>query len=277
MTMEVINPATGQIIKTYDELTPEEVSHAIEKSHEAFVEWRKTGFPDRAVLVKGAAEALRENRDEYATLMAQEMGKPVKDGLAEVEKCAWCCDYYAENAERFLRQEPVDTDASRSFITFQPLGVVLAVMPWNFPFWQVIRFAAPALMAGNAGILKHASNVPGSALAIEEIFRKAGFPDNLFRTLLIGSRQVDSVIEHPLVKAVTLTGSMPAGRAVARNAGEVLRKSVLELGGSDQYIILEEADLEMAVNAGVESRLVNSGQSGISAKRVIVVETVRDT
>jgi succinate-semialdehyde dehydrogenase/glutarate-semialdehyde dehydrogenase len=202
------------------------------------------------------------------------MGKPLADARGEVEKCAWVCDYYAENAESFLAPELVETDASKSFVAYQPLGVVLAVMPWNFPFWQVFRFAAPALMAGNAGVLKHASNVPASALAIEEVFLKAGFPKNLFRTLLIGSKQVAAVIENPLVKAVTLTGSTPAGKAVASKAGEMLKKTVLELGGSDPYIILEDANLEEAVGTCVASRLINAGQSCIAAKRFIVVASL---
>jgi succinate-semialdehyde dehydrogenase/glutarate-semialdehyde dehydrogenase len=226
--------------------------------------------------MRKAAKILRENVDEYAMLMAQEMGKPVKDGRAEANKCAWVCDYYAENAVFFLKTEPAQTDAARSFISFQPLGVVLAVMPWNFPFWQVFRFAAPALMAGNACILKHASNVPGCALAIEDIFVKAGFPENIFRTLLIGSTRVDAVIENPLVTAVTLTGSTPAGKAVAAKAGEMLKKTVLELGGSDAYIILEDAHLEDAAYTCAYSRLMNSGQSCIAAKRFIVVERIRD-
>jgi len=204
------------------------------------------------------------------------MGKPVKDGRAEVEKCAWVCDFYAEQAAQFLLPEVVETEASRSFVTFQPLGVVLAVMPWNFPFWQVFRFAAPALMAGNAGVLKHASNVPGCALAIAEVFRRTGFPEHLFETLLIGSAQVDAVIEHPLVKAVTLTGSTPAGQAVASKAGAMVKKTVLELGGSDPYIILADADIEASVRTCAASRLINSGQSCIAAKRFIVVESIRE-
>jgi succinate-semialdehyde dehydrogenase/glutarate-semialdehyde dehydrogenase len=225
--------------------------------------------------MKRAAHILRERAIEYAVLMAQEMGKPVKDGRAEVEKCAWACDYYAENAETFLRPEVIQTDANKSYVAFQPLGVVLAVMPWNFPFWQVFRFAAPALMAGNAGILKHASNVPDCALAIADVFRKAGFPDHIFCTLLIGSKQVDAVIENPLVRAVTLTGSTPAGKSVAKKAGEMLKKTVLELGGSDAYVVLEDADLEAAVTMCVSSRLVNAGQSCIAAKRFIVPEAIR--
>ena len=276
MTIKVVNPATGETINEYQEMTPEEVESIIENAHEAFLSWRKTSFSERAGLMKNAAQVLRNNAEAYAKLMAQEMGKPIQGGRGEAEKCAWVCDYYADNAEKFLQPEVIETDASKSFVTFQPLGVVLAVMPWNFPFWQVFRFAAPALMAGNAGILKHASNVPGSALAIEEVFLKAGFPENIFRTLLVGSRQVEAIIENPLVKAVTLTGSTAAGRAVARKAGEMLKKSVLELGGSDPYVVLEDADLEASVMSCVASRLINSGQSCIAAKRFVVVESLRE-
>jgi succinate-semialdehyde dehydrogenase/glutarate-semialdehyde dehydrogenase len=276
MAMEVINPATGEKVKTYDTLSKEDLGHAIKASHEAFLSWKNVRFTERAQLMKNAAKILRENVDKYAKLMTVEMGKPVRDGRAEANKCAWVCDYYAENAQIFLKRETVQTDATRSFVSYQPLGVVLAVMPWNFPFWQVFRFAAPALMAGNAGVLKHASNVPGCALAIEEVFLKAGFPGNIFRTLLIGSSLVNEVIENPLVTAVTLTGSTPAGKAVASKAGEMLKKTVLELGGSDPYVILEDANLEAAVNTCVYSRLINAGQSCIAAKRFIVVETIRE-
>lgn len=275
MTLTVVNPATGKTITTYEELTPAETSDVIAQAHNAFLDWKQTSFVERARLMKRAAHILRERANEYAVLMAQEMGKPVKDGRAEAEKCAWACDYYAENAEAFLRPEVIQTDASKSYVAFQPLGVVLAVMPWNFPFWQVFRFAAPALMAGNAGVLKHASNVPACALAIADVFRTAGFPDNIFRTLLIGSKQVDAVIENPLVRAVTLTGSTPAGKAVAKKAGDMLKKTVLELGGSDAYIVLEDADLEAALTMCVSSRLVNAGQGCIAAKRFIVPEAIR--
>jgi succinate-semialdehyde dehydrogenase/glutarate-semialdehyde dehydrogenase len=275
MALQVINPATGETIKTYDEMTPAEVQSSIEQAHQAFLSWRQTSFATRAELMHGAARVLREQAAEYAILMAQEMGKPIKDGRAEAEKCAWVCDYYADNAEQFLQPEVIETDARKSFVTFQPLGVILAVMPWNFPFWQVFRFAAPALMAGNAGVLKHASNVPGCALAIENVLRQAGFPDHLFRTLLIGSRQVDAVIAHPLIKAATLTGSTPAGQAVAQKAGAMIKKTVLELGGSDAYVILADADLDAAVSTCVASRLINAGQSCIAAKRFIVVESIR--
>ncbi len=275
MKITAMNPATNKVIKTYDEMTPEKVKQVIEKAHEAFLSWRNTTNTERANLMKKAAQALRDDLEMHAKLMAEEMGKPITAGRAEAEKCAWVCEYYAENAEKFLQPEMVETDASRSYITFQPLGVVLAVMPWNFPYWQVFRFAAPGLMAGNVGVLKHASNVPGCALAIEDIFKKAGFPENVFRTLLIRSKQVDAVVENPLVKAVTLTGSTPAGRAVGSKSGEMLKKSVLELGGSDPYIVLEDANLEETVTTCVNSRLINSGQSCIAAKRFIVVDPIR--
>lgn len=275
MPMEAINPATGELIKTYPTMTVKEVEQVIRDSHETFMAWKHVSFAERSQLMKKAARVLRDRVDEYGELMALEMGKAIKEGRAEANKCAWVCDYYAENAEEFLKPEQVQTDASRSFVSFQPLGVVLAVMPWNFPFWQVFRFAAPALMAGNAGILKHSSNVPGCALAIEEVFKKAGFPEHIFRTLLIGSDRVPAVIENPLVMAVTLTGSTPAGKAVAARAGDMLKKTVLELGGSDAYVVLEDADLEDTVDTCVLSRLINAGQSCIAAKRFVVVESVR--
>ncbi|MGD8817862.1 MAG: NAD-dependent succinate-semialdehyde dehydrogenase [Acidobacteriota bacterium] len=274
MSMQVINPATGELVREYDETTSEAVEAIIEASHAAFLQWRQTDFDERAGLMRRAAEILRERTDEYAALMTEEMGKTLSEGRAETQKCAWVCDYYADNAEGFLRREMVETDAEKSFISYQPLGVVLAVMPWNFPLWQVFRFAAPALMAGNAGLLKHASNVPGCALAIEDVFRTAGFPEHVFRTLLVGGGRVAPVIEHPLVRAVTLTGSTPAGQAVAAKAGEMIKKTVLELGGSDPYVILEDADLEEAAATCATSRLINGGQSCIAAKRFIVVEPV---
>ncbi len=276
MPIETVNPATGEKIESYAEMTHDEVSRIIENTNGAYLSWRKTAFSKRSSLMKNAAGILRNNLDDYAKLMSLEMGKTLKEGRAEAEKCAWVCDYYAENAERFLAPEVIETDATKSFVTFQPLGVVLAVMPWNFPLWQVFRFAAPALMAGNAGLLKHASNVPACALAIEDVFRRAGFPEHVFRTLLIGGPRVAGVIENPLVRAVTLTGSTPAGRSVAGKAGEMLKKTVLELGGSDPYVILEDADIESAASICVTSRLINAGQSCIAAKRFVVVETVRD-
>ena len=274
MSITSVNPATGQTLKTYDEHTPEQVKDIISQAHEAWLSWRTTSFAHRAELMKRSAGILRDRKAELARLMAEEMGKPLKQGIAEAEKSAWGCEYYAENAEQHLASESIKTDSQRSYVAFDPLGVVLAVMPWNFPFWQVFRFAAPALMAGNVGVLKHASNVPGFALAIEQIFLESGFPENVFRTLLIGSKQVKAAIEHPLVRAVTLTGSTPAGQAVAAQAGAVLKKTVLELGGSDAYLVLEDADLDLAVETCVNSRLLNSGQSCINAKRFVVVETV---
>ncbi len=275
MTIRAINPATGEVVATHDEMTPAAVAGIIEDVHAVFLGWRRKSFADRAAPMRRAAAILRGNAGEYARLMAREMGKPVREGVAEAQKCASVCDFYAESAEGFLARETIATEARKSFITFNPLGVVLAVMPWNFPFWQVFRFSAPGLMAGNAAVLKHASNVPGCALAIEDIFRRAGFPENLFRTLMIGSGQVEAVIENPLVRAATLTGSGPAGRAIARKAGEMLKKTVLELGGSDPYLILEDADLELAAGVCAKGRLINSGQSCIAAKRFIAVEKIR--
>ena len=265
MSLDAVNPATGELLKTYDEMTPGETAAAVEEAHAAWKSWRTVPFAERARPMKRAAAVLRERKEEFARLMALEMGKPLKQGISEAEKCALGCDYYAEHAEAHLAPETVKTEASKSYIAFEPIGVMLAVMPWNFPFWQVFRFAAPALMAGNTGVLKHASNVPGCALAIEDVFVRAGFPKGVFRTLLVGSRQVKAVIEHPLVSAVTLTGSTPAGKAVAAQAGAVLKKTVLELGGSDPYIILEDADLDDAVNTCATSRLINSGQSCVNA------------
>ncbi len=275
MTIQTINPATGELLATYSEMAAEAVGAIIGDAHKVFLQWRRSGFAERAAPLRKAAQILRAEAVDFARLMAREMGKPVRDGVAEAQKCALVCDFYADNAARFLAREPVATEGRSSFVTFVPLGVVLAVMPWNFPFWQVFRFAAPGLMAGNAAVLKHASNVPGCALAIEDIFRRAGFPANLFRTLLIGNRQVESVLENPLICAATLTGSGAAGRAVARKAGELLKKTVLELGGSDPYLVLEDADLDLAATVCARGRLVNSGQSCIAAKRFIVVDKVR--
>ncbi len=276
MSIQAVNPATGEVVKEYPEMSPAEVDAAVNDAHEAWKGWRTVAFDERARLLKAAGATLRARKGELAKLMAVEMGKPLKQGEAEAEKCALACDYYAEHAESFLQPETVATEATRSYVAFEPLGVVLAVMPWNFPLWQVFRFAAPALMAGNAGVLKHASNVMGCALAIESVFADAGLPRNVFRALRIGSSRVKAVIEHPLVRAVTLTGSTPAGRAVASQAGQVLKKTVLELGGSDAYLVLEDADLEHAAKTCVESRLINGGQSCIAAKRFIVVAGLRE-
>ena len=274
--LQSVNPANLQILRTYSQMQPSEVRSIIDLTNEAFEEWRLTPFKLRSELMMKAAKVLKEKREDYSRLMTMEMGKPIAQSRAEVDKCAWVCEYYAENAEKFLTDELISTDALKSFVTFQPLGVVLAVMPWNFPFWQVFRFAAPGLMAGNAGILKHASNVSGCALAIEDVFREAGFPENLFRTILVPSYQMEDFIKNEKVKAVTLTGSVPAGKAVAKTAGSVLKKTVMELGGSDPYVILDDADLEMAADTCVTARLINGGQSCIAAKRFIVVEKIYD-
>jgi succinate-semialdehyde dehydrogenase/glutarate-semialdehyde dehydrogenase len=270
-----INPSSDELVAEYTETSEAEAKAALAQAQQAFGAWRRTGFGERAEKLRRAAQILEERKEPLARLMAVEMGKPLAQGRAEAEKCALACRFYADSAQRFLEPETIQTDASRSFVTFQPLGVVLAVMPWNFPFWQVFRFAAAALMAGNAGILKHSSNVSGCALAIEGLLHEAGFPKDLFRTLLVASSRVPALIEAPEVKAVTLTGSTPAGRAVAAKAGAALKKTVLELGGSDPYVVLEDADLEPAAEACVTARLINSGQSCIAAKRFIVVETVR--
>jgi succinate-semialdehyde dehydrogenase/glutarate-semialdehyde dehydrogenase len=269
-----VNPASGATLERYDEMSPEAAGDAIARAHETWLSWRSMSFPARAALMKNAARILRERKRSLAQLTTAEMGKTLKQGIAEAEKCAWVCEYYAENAEGHLAPETIVTEGRKSYVAFEPLGVVLAIMPWNFPFWQVYRFAAPALMAGNVGVLKHASNVPGCALAIEEIFTEAGFPRGAFTTLLVGSRHVQGLIEHPRVRAVTLTGSTPAGKAVASQAGAVLKKTVLELGGSDAYIVLDDADLDQAAETCVNSRLINAGQSCIAAKRFVVVEPV---
>jgi succinate-semialdehyde dehydrogenase/glutarate-semialdehyde dehydrogenase len=269
-----INPSTGDVLDRYKETTADEVKRRLEDAHQAFGEWRQTRFSERASLMKAASRVLMENRDEYARIMALEMGKPVGGGRAEIEKCAWVCEHYAAHAEKMLQAEIIQTDARKSYVTYRPLGIILAIMPWNYPFWQLFRHAAPGLMAGNGVILKHASNVPGCAVAIEKIFKRAGFPENLFQNFLISSRQVAGLIARPEINAITLTGSKAAGRAVAARAGKMLKKTVLELGGSDPYLILEDADLDKAVETCVVSRLLNSGQSCIAAKRFVVVEKV---
>ena len=276
MALRSIDPTTGELIEEYEETTPSQLASILAEASCAFAGWRRTPFSERSPKMRAAADLLDARREELARLMAAEMGKPLAQGRAEAEKCAWVCRYYADEAPGFLAARSVKTDASKSFVAFEPLGPVLAVMPWNFPFWQVFRFAAPALMAGNAGLLKHAGNVTGCALAIERIFRDAGFPPALFRALLIGSERVADVIGAREVKAVTLTGSTPAGQAVAAKAGAVLKKTVLELGGSDPYLVLEDADLDAAAETCAASRLINAGQSCIAAKRFIVVEAVRD-
>ena len=276
MVLKSINPANGQEIASYKEMTLEEVGAIIANVDSAYHEWRNTSFDHRATLLRRASELLQNRKEDLGRLMTLEMGKPYTQALAEVTKCATVCEYYADNAERILADQIIETDASKSYVAYRPIGIVFAVMPWNFPFWQVLRFAAPALMAGNVGILKHASNVQGCAKEIEKIFHDAGFPKNVFRILVISSKYVKDVINNPLVKAVTLTGSTPAGKAVASQAGNVLKKTVLELGGSDPYIILEDADLDQAITACMIGRFLNTGQSCIAAKRFIVVESILD-
>ena len=270
------NPATGETVETYEEHTAEQVAALVAETHDRHVEWRRTGFAHRADVLRAVADQLDRRTDELAELMAVEMGKPLAGGRSEAQKCAWVCRYYADNAEAQLADEPIAADRSASYIHHEPLGVVLAVMPWNFPLWQVFRFAAPALMAGNGALLKHASNVTGCSLAIEELFRDGGAPVGLFRSLKIGSGAVEAVLENDLVRAATLTGSVPAGSAVAQTAGRLLKKTVLELGGSDPYVVLADADIAAAAKTCATSRLINSGQSCIAAKRFVVVDEVHD-
>ena len=269
-----IDPTTEEPITGYEEYSDEKILTIVEKSEKAFHQQKGTPLPQRIKLMLIVASILEKRKEEFSKLMTLEMGKPIIQSRAEIDKCSWLCKYYCENADHFLADEFIQTDARKSFISFQPLGIILAVMPWNFPFWQVFRFAVPNLLAGNACLLKHSSNVSGTALVIEQIFNDAGFGEHLFRTLLISSSKVKQVIEHPLVKAVTITGSTPAGKSVASIAGRVLKKSVLELGGSDPYIILEDADLLQAAKTCVTARLINGGQSCIAAKRFIIVEKV---
>jgi len=276
MAINSINPATEEVIATFEQFTPEQTEQALAEAQTAFRQWRETSFAERARLMRRVADLLRVRKDRYAGLITAEMGKPIVAAEAEVEKCAWACEFYADNAERFLAHEVVSTNAHLSYVAFEPLGVVLAVMPWNFPFWQVFRFAAPTLMAGNTGVLKHASNVPQCALAIEEVFRDAGLPRGALRTLLIPGAAVESIINDRRVRAVTLTGSDVTGEKVAAAAGRVLKKTVLELGGSDPFIVLADADLEAAVETAVRARFQNTGQSCIAAKRFIVEARVAE-
>ncbi|MFL6786118.1 MAG: NAD-dependent succinate-semialdehyde dehydrogenase [Sphingomicrobium sp.] len=275
-TLRTINPATGEPGKSYDAHNLDDGLGAASAARAAFLDWRRTSFDDRSAVIRKAAELLRARKDEFARLMTEEMGKTITDGRAEVEKCAFHCDWFADHAEEYLRREPADIGGGEAFITFNPIGVILAVMPWNFPFWQVFRAAAPALMAGNAMLLKHASNVPGCALAIEDVLHQAGVPKGLFRTLLLPSSDVEALIKDPNVAAVTLTGSVPAGRSVATAAGSVLKKCVLELGGSDAYLILEDAEIEAAAKVAATARMVNGGQSCIAGKRFIVVRSIAE-
>jgi succinate-semialdehyde dehydrogenase/glutarate-semialdehyde dehydrogenase len=276
MPIASINPATGETLKTFESLNEQQLEDKLSRTAETFRSYRRTSLAERAPMMLHAAEILESEKKDFARLMTTEMGKPIKSALQEAEKCAWVCRYYAENAARHLADEVVETNATKSYVHFQPLGVVLAVMPWNFPFWQVFRFAAPALMAGNVGLLKHASNVPQCAIAIEDIFRRAGSPDGAFQALLIGSDAVGRVLEDPRVAAATLTGSEPAGRSVASIAGRQIKKTVLELGGSDPFIVMPSADLEEASATAVKARTINNGQSCIAAKRFIVHAQIYD-
>jgi succinate-semialdehyde dehydrogenase / glutarate-semialdehyde dehydrogenase len=275
--LHTINPATGEQGRSYNQISLDDALAAAAAAHRAFLDWRRTSFAERSAVLHKAAEILRAREAEFAKLMTEEMGKTVTDGRAEVEKCAFHCDWFADHAEEYLARQPIDlgTDAE-AFVTYNALGIILAIMPWNFPFWQVFRAAAPALMAGNGMLLKHASNVPGCALAIEEVLHQAGVPNNLFRTLLLPTRDVEALIKDDHVAAVTLTGSVAAGKAVASEAGSVLKKCVLELGGSDAYLVLEDADIDAAAKVAATARMVNGGQSCIAGKRFIVVKSVLD-
>lgn len=276
MPIQSLNPATGLVEKTFSALTADEIQEKIALADRAFASWKQTGFADRTKLLNNLARLLKDSDEKLAILMAMEMGKPITAGIAEIRKCATVVEFYAERGEDFLKNEIVATDARESFVSFEPLGAVLAVMPWNFPFWQVFRFAAPTIMAGNVGLLKHASNVPQCALAIQELFSQAGFPAGVFQSLLIGGEQVESVIKADAIKAITLTGSEYAGGQVAMQAGREIKKTVLELGGSDPFIVLPDADLDEAAAVGIMARLQNAGQSCIASKRFIVVASVYD-
>ena len=275
-SMTSVNPATGEVLGRYDELSDAELEARLARAAQTFRTWRRRPFAERAALVARAGEVLEQRKEHWGRLMTLEMGKTFKSAVAEAEKCAWACRFYAENAERFLADEEVKASATRSYVRHLPIGPVLAVMPWNFPFWQVFRFAAPALMAGNVGLLKHASNVPQCALAIEEVFRQAGLPDGCFQTLLVGSKRVARIIEDDRIAAITLTGSEAAGASVASTAGRVIKKSVLELGGSDPFIVMPSASFDQAVATAVTARCINNGQSCIAAKRFIVHDRIYD-
>lgn len=274
--MESINPVTEELIETYDPMTTRQVEEVLAEAHHAFQGWRQQPIEARAALIRKAGEQLRANRSRLALLATTEMGKPIVQAEGEVEKSASNCEFYADNGARFLADQPMESPAHESYVSFEPLGVVLAIMPWNYPFWQVFRCAIPALMAGNTVVLKHASNVTGCALAIEDVFKAAGLPNGVFRTLVLESKDVDRVIESPHVVAVALTGSDAAGSKVAAKAGSLLKKTVLELGGSDPFIVLEDADVEGAASFAAKSRFQNTGQSCIAAKRFLVVDAIAD-
>ncbi|HEY8512753.1 MAG TPA: NAD-dependent succinate-semialdehyde dehydrogenase [Cyclobacteriaceae bacterium] len=270
MKFESINPYTLDVLHEYESISDSELQQKLETAADTFKTWRQTSFESRAALMRGAAHVLRDDKEGLARTITLEMGKSLKESIAEVEKCSWACDYYAENAAAFLADDVIETDATKSYVRYDPLGTILAIMPWNFPFWQVFRFAAPALMAGNVCVLKHASNVLGCALLIEKVFSKAGFPVGAFQTLIVDKDQVSSLVKNPTIKAVTLTGSEGAGASVASQAGKNIKKTVLELGGSNAFIVLPDADLKAAVEVGVRARMQNAGQSCIAAKRFIL-------
>ena len=276
MSIQTINPTTGEVLETFEPFNQNQINEALGQAHQAYLKWRTATFAERAKHLHSVASYLRDHKTELAQLAVLEMGKTITEAAAEVEKCAWNCDYFAENAGRFLADEKVTTNATESYIAFRPLGVVLAVMPWNFPYWQVFRFAAPALMAGNTAVLKHASNVSGVALKIERIFQEAGLPQGVLRTVLVPGSETRKLIADPRIAAVTLTGSEAAGVEVAANSGHVLKKTVLELGGSDAFIVLADADLDQAAQVGITARFQNNGQSCIAAKRFIVVDAVAE-
>lgn len=271
-----VNPYNGEVLYEFKELNKSQLEDKIKVADKAFLTWRKSSFDERSELMMKVRDELKENSKKYAEIITKEMGKPFSQAISEVEKCAWVCEYYAKNAEHQLKNEGIKTDAAKSYLSYEPLGVVLAVMPWNYPFWQVFRFAAPNLMAGNVGVLKHASNVMKSAEMIEQVFANAGFPKGCFQNLIIGSDKIESVIENPIIKAVTLTGSKPAGASVASIAGKNIKKTVLELGGSNALIVFKDADLDKAVNTCIQARFQNTGQSCIAGKRLLVHEAVAD-
>src|SRR5690606_32872594 len=268
------NPYNNETLHSFNELSIKEIEQRVEAAENAFKEWKNVSFTERSALMRKAAKVLDENKKDFGKTISREMGKPIKQSIAEIEKCVWVCEYYAENAQNFLSQEIIKSDAYKSYVNFEPLGVILAVMPWNFPFWQVFRFAAPALMAGNTALLKHASNVMMSASNIQKVFELAGFPENIFQNLVIKSDKVENIIKNPFVKAVTLTGSKPAGSAVASTAAKEIKKAVLELGGSNAFIVLEDADMEKAVETAIQARYQNTGQSCIAAKRLFLHKNI---
>ena len=277
MALVSIDPSTGQEIQAYKQISGIEVQNILEAVTLSQKSWGSTNLDFRLDCLNEMIGVLKDGKREFSQLMAREMGKPVMQASGEIEKCIWLCEYYLDNAKQFLAEKNIDSDTHKCLVSFQPIGLVLGIMPWNFPFWQVFRFAIPTIIAGNGAILKHASNVQGCAIAIESCFRKAGFPDNIFRNISISGKNVGTVIRNSAIAAVTLTGSTPAGRSVAKTAGECLKKTVLELGGSDPYLILDDADLDKAVNACIDGRILNAGQSCISAKRIIATESVYDT